>query len=126
MSEADELRMYLIVRRDLQMPAGKLAAQAGHAFVGLALGVQRAQPDLIRAYEADHTPKIVVAADDGKALAKAAHATDAAGIPCYVVKDAGRTFFAEPTVTVAAIGPCRRIDLPPYVRRLRLYTEAAE
>jgi len=123
MSE-DELRLYLVVRGDIEMPLGKALAQAGHAFVGvIEEASSMAYPEL-PAYLADSAQgKIAIKAKNLDALLRATSECQAVGLPVYVVRDAGRTVFAEPTITCAAIGPVRRGALPPFVRRFQLMGE---
>jgi peptidyl-tRNA hydrolase, PTH2 family len=115
-----ELKMWLAVRCDLNMPPGKLAAQAGHAFSSALLSAFQSDPDCVRRYQAHAMPKVVVGVRNEANLQRVAEEARRAGIPSYLVLDAGRTVFAEPTHTVCAIGPCYRSDLPTFVKRLRL------
>lgn len=67
-----ELRMYLLVRGDLpDMTPGKLAAQAGHAFVALAEAARRSNPGTYQLYLESSNAKIVVKAKDDLALIRA-------------------------------------------------------
>lgn len=118
-----ELKMWLAVRSDLPLSRGKLAVQAMHAAGWLHLIVAQDKPDLMRAYIEGATPKVAVSVDSGAALDRVEHEAKAAGIPCFVVADAGRTEIASGTRTVCMFGPAYRDDLPDYLRRLRLLVE---
>jgi PTH2 family peptidyl-tRNA hydrolase len=115
-----ELKMWLAVRCDLNMPPGKLAAQAGHAFGSALLSAFQSDPECVRLYQEHAMPKIVVGVRNEAELQRVAEEARSAGILCYMVTDAGRTVFSEPTQTVCAVGPCYRGDLPAFIRRLRL------
>lgn len=117
---AEEYKIWLAIRADLDMPPGKLAAQAGHAFMGIGL-VAPAQFSYWNAYLESAMPKITVSVPDERGLLKVHEFAEGRGIPHYLVRDAGRTCFSEPTYTVCAFGPCLRSELPPYLKRLRLY-----
>jgi len=117
-----ELRMWLFVRKDLPMPPGKLAAQAGHGFGTCIWIALQKSPDLVGRYMAEAQGKIVVAARNEDELLKAVEACREAGLPAVAVKDAAHTVFSEPTWTVGAVGPCYRHELPKKVSRLRLFT----
>jgi peptidyl-tRNA hydrolase len=57
--------LYAVLRADLHMPPGKLAAQAGHAFLQAFCDAQQTQPELALTYHA-RAPgiKIVLSAPD--------------------------------------------------------------
>ena len=119
----NELKMWLVVRADLEMPKGKLAGQSGHAFERLTANIFRTGGKLLDSYEQyerDNTPKITVYCKNLEALERAERECEAVGIASYKVTDAGRTVFAEPTVTVLAIGPAYREELPKFVQRFQL------
>lgn len=115
-----ELRMVLIVRQDLLMGIGKAMGQAGHAFTMTLLLAQERIPEVVEDYLTDAQPKIVVGCKNLAALLRAQDECRDAGLVCVLVRDAGRTVFPEPTDTCMGIGPCRRIDLPKFVQRMRL------
>ena len=47
------MRLYAILRADLQMPLGKAAAQAGHAYLEAYFAATTTAPELASAYRAD-------------------------------------------------------------------------
>ena len=115
--------MWLVVRADIEMPKGKLAIQSGHAFERLTAYIHETGGALKTTYDmyVEHnTPKIAVKCKNLDALERARKELDAVGIASYVVTDAGRTVFTEPTVTVMALGPCYRSELPKFVDRFQL------
>jgi peptidyl-tRNA hydrolase, PTH2 family len=119
-------KMWILVRKDLDITVPKFAAQVGHA-VGTCLVVQyRRNPALVDAYLAAAQPKIVVGVDDVVHMEKVVSACKAVGIGACIAQDAGRTEFDCKTITVGAIGPCSRADLPTVARRLRLLKPRAE
>jgi len=113
-----ELRIWCAVRTDLDMPVGKVANQAGHAFVA---ALWAAPHDIAVAYMGDDGQgKIVVRVKNESELVKMYQICKDAGLTSIIVKDQGRTVFGEPTFTTMAVGPCRASDLPKPFRRLRL------
>eukprot|EP00850_Spirogloea_muscicola_P027072 SM015292S01737 [mRNA] locus=s15292:49:231:- [translate_table: standard] len=60
--------MVLVVRDDLRMKAGKIAAQCAHAACGVYAELQARNRALLRQYEDCGTPKIVVLCKDLKEL----------------------------------------------------------
>jgi len=105
-----QTKLTLVVRADLGMGRGKIAAQAAHAAVAAALA-SIANADF-RAWLRDGQPKVVLRANSEEQLHEIAHQASAAGLPVQVIHDAGRTQVAEGTPTCCAIGPAEgsRID----------------
>jgi peptidyl-tRNA hydrolase, PTH2 family len=105
-----ETKLTIVVRADLGMGRGKIAAQASHAAVSAALALI-GSPDF-RAWLRDGQPKVVLRASSGDQLDSLAAQASAAGLPVQVIHDAGRTQVAEGTPTCCAIGPAEatRVD----------------
>jgi PTH2 family peptidyl-tRNA hydrolase len=118
--EVEELKMWLAVRTDIRMSRGKLATQAGHAYSWLTVTALKDAAAAMASYLAASTPKISVKAKNEQALRRIETECKAAGIPCYLVVDAGRTEFGGPTPTVIAFGPAHRSSLPKFLQGLQL------
>ncbi len=125
MSENTELRLYCVMRADLNLvaeggtvPLGKLMAQAGHAFVGCLASLS--ETEIAEYMDSGTQPKIVLRAKNEKDLMRVAQECQNVGIPFYLVKDAGRTVFSEPTFTCVGIGPVAKQNLPKFIQRLQL------
>jgi peptidyl-tRNA hydrolase, PTH2 family len=105
-----QTKLILVVRADLGMGRGKIAAQAAHAAVTAALASLGTAD--FRAWLRDGQPKVVLRATSEEHLRAIAAAAAAAGLPVQVIHDAGRTQVAEGTPTSCAIGPAEdgRID----------------
>lgn len=105
-----ETKLTLVVRADLGMGRGKIAAQAAHAAVTAALASLGTAD--FRAWLQDGQPKVVLRASSEEHLHTIAGQATASGLPVQVIRDAGRTQVAEGTPTCCAIGPAaaRRID----------------
>ena len=103
-------KLVVLVRTDLGMGRGKLAAQVAHAAVVAALAAQGSRD--FDAWLVEGQPKVVLSVTDGSELRALAAAADAAGLPVHVIRDAGRTQLAPGTPTCCAIGPAgeARID----------------
>ena len=113
------MKMVLLVRQDLNMGAGKVAAQCCHATLGVyrkavravgeAMGVGRegcaVDPMVLQQWEGSGEAKIVLKVRNGGQLQTLKEAAAALGLPHYAVTDAGRTQVAPGTVTVMAVGP---------------------
>ncbi|MET1058229.1 MAG: peptidyl-tRNA hydrolase Pth2 [Nocardioides sp.] len=96
-------KMALIVRTDLDMGKGKIAAQAAHAAVAATLAsLGTSQLD---AWLDDGQPKVVLRVPNEEALLTIRAAAEAAGLPTEQVEDAGRTQVSAGTLTCCAVGP---------------------
>jgi PTH2 family peptidyl-tRNA hydrolase len=98
-----QTKLVLVVRTDLGMGRGKIAAQAAHAAVTAALaGI--GTPEFAAWLRAGQ-PKVVLRVGSADELAAVASGAAAAGLPAHVIHDAGRTQVAEGTPTCCAVGP---------------------
>jgi peptidyl-tRNA hydrolase len=119
------LRLYAIVRGDLFMPPGKLAAQAGHAFLDAYLASLDLRPACSRAYRADgHGTKVALLARRLEDLVLAGAMARRAGIPTALVTDSGHIlppdFDGSPIVTALGIGPAKRSEVRRITRHFAL------
>ncbi len=105
-----ETKLTLVMRADLGMGRGKIAAQAAHAAVAAALASSGSRD--FRAWLRDGQPKVVLKVGSEEQLYEIAGQAQAARLPVQVIHDAGRTQVAEGTPTCCAVGPAEasRID----------------
>lgn len=112
----------IVMRKDLGMRKGKMIAQGAHASLkvvleALALDRERGQfavplaPPLA-AWLGGRFTKVCVSVDSEIALDDVIDRARAAGVPCALIVDAGRTeFHGVPTKTCCAIGPAWTEDV---------------
>jgi PTH2 family peptidyl-tRNA hydrolase len=101
-------KLALVVRTDLDMGRGKIAAQVAHAAVAAALaGIGGAA---LRRWLEDGQPKVVLQVPGPAALDEVITQARSHGLPVELVHDAGLTQVTAGTLTCCAIGPAR-IDL---------------
>ncbi|XP_008283064.1 peptidyl-tRNA hydrolase 2, mitochondrial [Stegastes partitus] len=105
MGEGGEFKMILVVRNDLKMGKGKVAAQCSHAAVSAYKQVQRRNPELLKQWEYCGQPKVVVKAPDEDALIDLLGRAKEVGLPVSLIQDAGRTQIAPGSRTVLGVGP---------------------
>lgn len=105
MGEGGEFKMILVVRNDLKMGKGKVAAQCSHAAVSAYKQVQRRNPELLKQWEYCGQPKVVVKAPDEETLIELLDRAKEMGLPISLIQDAGRTQIAPGSRTVLGIGP---------------------
>jgi peptidyl-tRNA hydrolase len=116
-----EPRIWILARKDLPLSLGKFGAQAGHvAGTCMVLSDRRNSGD-VDAYMAHGQPKITVAVDDEAELVKCFQLCRESMLVTVIVQDAGRTELDGKTLTMAAVGPCLRSELPQPVKRLQMF-----
>ena len=113
------LRLYALVRSDLGMSAGKVASQAGHAFIGAFL---QASPERQAEYHSDGVgTKVCLECPSLEALQRVYDRARDAGLPCVFIEDSGRNtcFNGVTTATAVGIGPVTK-DEAPFLKRFQL------
>ena len=104
--EQHTLRMYLIVRQDLEIPFGKALGSAGHAFEGALEAADKLSPAEALIYrKVGNRKKIVLRIKTLAKLLALRTKLEENTIPHHLVTDAGLTVFPEPTITFLAFGP---------------------
>lgn len=104
--------MILVVRNDLRMGKGKIAAQCGHAAVGTYQSAIKRSPQLVRAWESSGCAKVAVRVENETELMSILRRARDASLTTCLIRDAGRTQIEPNSKTVLGIGPapCREID----------------
>ncbi|XP_074079673.1 peptidyl-tRNA hydrolase 2, mitochondrial [Macrotis lagotis] len=105
LGESGEFKLILVVRNDLKMGKGKVAAQCSHAAVSAYKQVQRRNPELLKQWEYCGQPKVVVKAPDEESLAELLTHAKVLGLTVSLIQDAGRTQIEPGSRTVLGIGP---------------------
>ena len=95
-------KQVIVVRQDLKMSKGKLAAQAAHAAVE---AYKIADPDILKEWEDEGSKKVIVAVKDIKELFKVQENAKELDLPCSMIRDAGKTEIPPGTLTAIGIGP---------------------
>ncbi|XP_019184917.1 PREDICTED: peptidyl-tRNA hydrolase 2, mitochondrial [Ipomoea nil] len=119
-SSDDELKMVLVVRRDLKMGQGKIASQCAHAATGMYSELMSSDRSLLRQWELCGQPKIVVTCKNQQEMNNLKEAADSIGLPTFVVADAGRTQVASGSKTVLAVGPGSKAAVDSITGKLNL------
>ncbi|MBW2965117.1 peptidyl-tRNA hydrolase Pth2 [Candidatus Woesearchaeota archaeon] len=97
-----EMKLVILVRQDLKLPKGKLAAQAAHAAVEATL---RAGKTKVSAWRSQGQKKVVLKVADEKELLRFLQLAKDEGFNTALITDAGRTCIAPGTKTCIGIGP---------------------
>lgn len=125
-----EVKQVIVVRKDLSMRKGKIAAQVAHASMkfivdnneatrGDELMVKLSQPEA--QWMSGSFTKVVCGIDSEDALRDLILHAELKGVECHSIVDAGRTEFKGiPTLTCAAFGPAPADEVDEITGRLKL------
>ena len=105
------------MNESLQLPCGKLAAQVAHAAIGAFL--ETGTEDQVQ-WLSSGMAKVVLACESESALRALHDLAQAAGLPVFLVSDAGRTVIPSGTVTCLGIGPAPAQVIEPVTGELKL------
>jgi PTH2 family peptidyl-tRNA hydrolase len=112
------VKLVLVVRSDLGMGRGKIAAQAAHAAVAATLA-GLGSPDFA-GWLAEGQPKVVLRVSSAEQLADVVARAAAARLPVELIEDAGRTQLAPGTPTCCAVGPAEAAGVDAVTGELSL------
>lgn len=96
------MKQVILVRVDLKMPKGKMIAQCSHASTDAVL---KSGNEKIKDWKKEGMKKIVLRVKDEKELLECEKKAKILKLVTALIKDSGKTFFKEPTITCLAIGP---------------------
>ena len=100
-----EFKQVIIVRRDIGMGTGKIAAQVAHAAVMGAELVKTSRKEWFRTWFAAGQAKVVVKVKNIEELMEVRERAEKLYLPVVQVQDSGLTQIPSGTVTCVGIGP---------------------
>ncbi|XP_028168349.1 peptidyl-tRNA hydrolase 2, mitochondrial-like [Ostrinia nubilalis] len=115
-----EYKVVLVVRTDLNMSKGKIAAQCGHAAVGVFEKAQRKDPAGLRCWQRTGQAKIALKTDSLDEVMQIAENAKKMGLITSMIRDAGRTQIAANSVTVLGVGPAPKDIVDKVTGHLKL------
>ncbi|GAA6038547.1 hypothetical protein JCM8097_004624 [Rhodosporidiobolus ruineniae] len=105
-AQGDEpCKLVLVVRTDLNMTKGKIAAQCGHATLACYKSLAKNNPALVQHWERTGQAKIAVKCESEEELQLLQASATSLGLCARSIQDAGRTQVDPGTTTVLGIGP---------------------
>ncbi|MDO8556464.1 MAG: peptidyl-tRNA hydrolase Pth2 [Nanoarchaeota archaeon] len=110
-------KQVVLVRMDLKLSPGKLAAQCGHGFVESFI---KADEKSKRAWLSFGAKKVVLKVADEKELRLFWEDAVAQKLPNALIVDAGHTELPAGTTTVLGIGPAREEDIDRLTGQLKM------
>ena len=111
------MKQIILVRADLQLPKGKLAAQVAHASVEAVL---RSDKKIVSAWRDEGMAKIVLKVKEEKELLNYLQLAKDEGIIAALITDAGKTVIAPGTRTCLGLGPDEEEKLDSLTGELKL------
>ncbi len=116
----EDYKLVILMRNDLKMTKGKIAAQAGHAAVNCALSSKKKDPKTFDRWTASGQAKIVLRIDSKEQLFEFKAIADAQGLNNSIICDAGRTQIEPGTFTCLGIGPAESSVLDKITGELKM------
>ncbi len=113
-------KQIIVVRTDLGMGRGKIAAQASHASVSAFERVKKSHPEVAGEWEEEGQKKVVLKVDSEEELLKYFEEGKRAGIPVVLIRDAGHTQLEPGSITCFAAGPWKEEELDKIYGKLKL------
>lgn len=119
-AEGMEFKLVVVVREDLKISPGKMAAQVGHAAVSCALKSKEKEKRLFSDWMEEGQRKVVLRVSGLPELERIERMADAAGLVTSRIVDAGLTEIPPGTVTCLGVGPAREADVDRITGNLKL------
>lgn len=95
-------KQVILVRQDLKLPKGKLAAQVSHASVASLL---KSNKKIVKAWESEGMKKVVLKVKDLDELMGYKKKAEDNKLVVSLISDQGRTVLEPGTITCLGIGP---------------------
>jgi len=111
------MKQVILVRSDLKLPKGKMAAQAAHAAVEAAFNSDKKK---VAEWRNEGAKKVVLKVKDEKELLKFLQQAKDAGLKTALITDAGKTVIAPGTKTCVGIGPDEEDKIDKVTGKLKM------
>ena len=112
-----EYKQVILVRQDLNLPKGKLAAQSAHASVD---SLMKSDKKNIDEWKKQGAKKIVLKVADEKELFKYKQMAEDNGLKTALIMDAGHTVVEPGTITCLGIGPDLEVKIDKVTGKLKM------
>ncbi len=116
--EKSGLKQVILMRKDLKLPPGKMAAQAAHASVEAAF---KSELMVVKKWRQNGAKKVVLKVDTVEGIYEYARLAEDNGLVTAIITDAGKTVIAPGTVTCCAIGPAEERVVDKITGNLKMY-----
>jgi PTH2 family peptidyl-tRNA hydrolase len=113
-------KQVIVMRSDVKMSKGKIAAQAGHAAVSAAEEARKLHPKWWKTWLDESQCKIAVKVGSEQELLMLEKESNESGLPNALIVDRGLTEIQPGTVTCLGIGPAPSAEVNKITGRLTL------
>ena len=113
-----KIKQVMVMREDLGMSPGKLAAQTAHASCGARYGANEKHEE---EWRKTGTTKVVLSGWSEQDILAVYKAAVSKYLPTFLVADEGRTEVAPGTITGVGIGPAPSHQIDEVTGHLKLY-----
>jgi PTH2 family peptidyl-tRNA hydrolase len=114
------MKQAIVVRQDVRMGKGKLAAQVAHASLSAAEEAMRRHEDWYSEWKDEGQKKVVLKVQSEEELRELLKAAKSARLPAALIEDRGLTQLEPGTVTCLGIGPGPDGEIDALTGRLKL------
>jgi peptidyl-tRNA hydrolase, PTH2 family len=114
------MKQAIVVRTDLKMGKGKVAAQVAHASLSAAEEARERKAKWYEGWKREGQAKIVLRAESEDELRDLLQKARSAGLPASLIEDRGLTQLEPGTVTCLAVGPGPDPEVDAITGKLRL------
>jgi len=114
-----EIKQVIVVRKDLGMKTGKIAAQSAHASIEALSKTEKKDPQTASEWRESGMPKVVLKVNSEKELLELFMEVKNE-LPAALIKDAGRTQVKPGSPTCIGIGPAEEAKIDKYTSKLKL------
>jgi len=117
-----EFKQVILVREDLHLPKGKMAAQVAHASLdALIRSEKKKKKDIINAWKKEGMKKTVLRVSSLKEMKDCRRKAEEKGLSTAMITDAGRTVIKRGTITCLGIGPDEEKKIDGVTGELKVY-----
>jgi len=110
-------KQVILVRQDLKLPKGKLAAQCSHASVEC---IFKTNKEITQKWKTEGGKKVILKVEDEKELLKYKNEAESNNLKTALIKDAGRTVLEPGTITCLGIGPDKEEKIDEVTGKLKM------
>ncbi|MEM4389396.1 MAG: peptidyl-tRNA hydrolase Pth2 [Candidatus Micrarchaeia archaeon] len=113
------MKQVIVVRSDLKLGVGKIAAQVAHASLEALRAAKAKTPEVVMEWEREGQRKVVVKIGGERELLEL-YEMVRKELPCALIRDAGLTQIPPGTPTAIGIGPGEEKVIDKYTGKLKL------
>ena len=111
-------KQIIVVRKDIKMGPGKVAAQSSHASIESTL---KSKDLKVKTWQKEGMKKVILRANSEEELLKIKQEADSIKLVTSLIKDSGKTQVKPGTITCLGIGPDKEEIIDKITNKLKLF-----